>query len=65
MLLERIIAAINDINAQIDAQRIRNQAAIDSLQAKKAALVEAKRLITPELEQMVIALQRLGFITGL
>lgn len=56
---------ISDIDARV--QRIKDKAAdeIAALLRSKAALVQAKGVLTPELEQAVHALQRIGLLDSL
>jgi len=65
MLKERIDAALLDLDTAIEREKADNAATLASMRAKKAALVEAKKAITPELEAMVLALQKLGFLSRL
>lgn len=61
-LADRITARISEIDSQIAFAQDRARGEITALNAQKAALVQARAVITPELETAVAALSRLGLI---
>jgi len=65
MLKERIDAALLDLDTAIEREKADNAVTLASMRAKKAALVDARRTITPELEGVFETLQKLGFLRGL
>ena len=64
-LKERIDLAVEDINAQIAAVKAEKEEKLKALKDKKDLLLSVRPQATPELEQAVVALQKIGFLKGL
>ncbi len=62
---ERIDALITELDEQIQRTRDKAQEEIKSIQARRAALVQAKAALTPDLLQALAVLQRIGLLKRL
>jgi hypothetical protein len=59
-LADRLTAALNDIETEIAGVQARATADIARLEARKTALQTAQNLVTPQAEQAILGLKRLG-----
>jgi multidrug resistance efflux pump len=64
-LQERVDAQLADIDAQIENEKKRSAEKLASLLNRRAVLRQASTIITPQLEQTVVALQKIGLIDAL
>ena len=59
-LLDQIDKAIKEVDLQIERRRALLQAEVDTLKQKKDALNKARKIVTPELEDTLAALENAG-----
>ncbi len=59
-LTERVTAALADLDAQIAYIQAKAAAEVTALQTRRTALVEAQKIITPQIEAAVVGLKQTG-----
>lgn len=64
-LQERVAASLADIEAQINYVQKKAETEVTALQIKRATLVGAQKLITPEIEAAVAGLKKIGVLGDL
>lgn len=65
MIQERLEARLIDIEAQMKRVKEQAQETVEALQRQKQALLDIKRLISPELLEALAKIQATGLLTTL
>lgn len=64
-LQERLDSQLADLDSQLAFAQKEYSAKLAVLTSKRAALIQAAKLLTPEIEQMVAGLRRLGLFDAI
>lgn len=62
MIREKIIAALLDLESEIDREKVAHGARMSALQARKNDLKAMEKEMTPECERVILHAQKLGLL---